>query len=65
MTDDAALDLIARLLDGNEWGPSDVEEIARIVRTTGRRIRDVVDEHEVRPDGPETEKGGLIGQQPY
>jgi len=21
--------------------------------------------HEVRPDGPETEKGGLIGQQPY
>ena len=22
-------------------------------------------ENEVRPDGPETDKGGLIGQQPY
>jgi hypothetical protein len=25
----------------------------------------VLDEPDVRPDGPETDRGGLIGQQPY
>ena len=25
----------------------------------------LVEDDEVRPDGPETDKGGLIGQQPY
>ena len=30
----------------------------------GQLVKQLPDE-EVRPDGPETEKGGLVGQQPY
>jgi hypothetical protein len=35
-----ALDQIAALLDGAEWDADTVDEIARIVRGTGREIRD-------------------------
>lgn len=39
--DTAALNAIAVLLDGAEWGADTVDAIAQIVRTTGRRVADV------------------------
>jgi hypothetical protein len=37
----AALDAIAELMDGAEWGADLAGQVAAIVRGTGREIRDV------------------------
>lgn len=39
-TDEDTLDRIARLLSGVEWEPSHLDDIARLVRLTGRTIND-------------------------
>lgn len=68
LTDEQALDAIARELDGTEWGADTLERVAELVRRTSREVRDVDDvgmPEPVRPDGPETDRGGLIGQEPY
>lgn len=41
-TDQDALDAIARLLDGNEWGSDLVSYIAEIVNATGRSLKEPV-----------------------
>lgn len=38
-----ALDAIAAVMDGREWSADTLDEIADLVRTTGRQIRDVAD----------------------
>ena len=45
-TDTEAIDQIHRLLDleGEEWDASTIEEVARLVESTGRIIRDPNDE---------------------
>ena len=43
-TDTEAIDQIHRLLDGEEWEPQTLEDIARLVELTGRIIRDPNDE---------------------
>lgn len=40
MSDAAALDLIARLMCAEEWPISGLEDIAEIIRATGRTISD-------------------------
>jgi hypothetical protein len=40
MSDAAALNLIARLMCADEWPISGLEDIAEIVRATGRTITD-------------------------
>jgi hypothetical protein len=47
--DGAPLDRIAALLDRREWDVGDLDEIAIIVRDTGRAVRDPND---VEPDAP-------------
>jgi hypothetical protein len=39
--DSRAMDLIARLMSGNEWSPDTLDQIADIVRSTGREIAEV------------------------
>jgi hypothetical protein len=39
-SDKDAMDAIHRLLDGREWSPDTLDEIANIVRQTGREVRD-------------------------
>jgi hypothetical protein len=36
-----ALDAIAKLLSGNEWDSGTLDDVANIVRSTGRVIRDL------------------------
>ncbi len=38
--DAAILDLIAQEMDGREWSPDTLDEIAELVRATGRQVRD-------------------------
>jgi predicted transcriptional regulator len=38
--DGHALDSIRALLDGQHWSPDAIDEVARIVRGTGREIRE-------------------------
>ena len=38
--DTVAMDKIHMLLDGVEWSPDTLDEIARLVEATGRLIRD-------------------------
>jgi hypothetical protein len=40
LSDEKALALIAEVLDGTDWGADELDTIARIVRLTGRSIRD-------------------------
>jgi menaquinone-dependent protoporphyrinogen IX oxidase len=58
---------IAGLL-GVEKGTLNLYVLNDVLTAQLERYADVVfveDENEVRPDGPETEFGGLIGQEPY
>lgn len=41
MTDTEALDRIARVLDAESWSPDTLDDIAVIVRQTGREVKDV------------------------
>lgn len=43
MSNDDALLAIQELLDGVEWTPDTLDEIARIMREAGYRIRDLDD----------------------
>jgi hypothetical protein len=41
LTDKEALDLLRELLSGQEWDSDTTSEVARIVRATGRRVKEV------------------------
>lgn len=43
MNQSDALDAIAALLDGQEWSPDTLDDIARILRDAGYEIRDCND----------------------
>lgn len=43
ITDRNVLNAIAALLDRREWSPDTLEEIAALVRVTGRLVRDSED----------------------
>jgi hypothetical protein len=38
--DQAALNMIHRLMDGKEWSLDTLDEIANLILTTGRKIRE-------------------------
>lgn len=43
MSDDGALGAIETLMDRQEWSPDTLDEVARIIRATGRKVRDSED----------------------
>jgi hypothetical protein len=45
-TDGGALDLIAELLSGQEWDAATLDDVAELVRATGRTVADVSYERE-------------------
>lgn len=67
----ADLDEVEDDHNDNEWRSRDenTQAVNFRVRLDDREflvtVEDITAPPEVRPDGPETDKGGLIGQQPY
>lgn len=65
--DGEALDAIRDVLDGQEWSADTAPEVARHVRRTGRRVRDVDDVPEVDdtpPDDVGPHAGAVIREEP-
>ena len=46
MDDARALDEMAAMMDGREWGADTASDIADILRATGRIVRDVTEDEE-------------------
>ena len=40
-SDRQTLDAIARIMSGRQWTPETIEDVADLVRLTGREIRDI------------------------
>ena len=40
ITDGAAIDAVYQLMDGEEWGPETLDQIAYVIKLTGREIHD-------------------------
>lgn len=61
ITDTQAMDRIQDILSGSEWNMNLVDEVAAVVRLTGRVVRDSGDEEEA-PQYPATAEGELQRQ---
>lgn len=67
LTDRQCLDKIEAMFRRSSpggWRPALLDDIADLIEKTDRNPYDYKSDA-VRPDGPETKQGGLLGQEPY